>query len=65
MYRPLVEALHTRGLEALREHWQTVFELEGGEFEMALHDGVLELTVKRCPDIRHMQERGYMIAEHF
>jgi len=65
VYRPLVEALRERGFDALREHWQTVFDLEQGEFEMHTQDGVLTLRVHRCPAICHMKERGYAIAEHF
>ena len=65
VYRPLVEALRVRGLDALREHWQMIFELEEGDFEMCIEDAALVLRVHRCPAIRHMKERGYSIADHF
>jgi len=65
VYLPLVDGIRARGLDALREHWQTVFDLEQGEFEMHTQDGVLTLRVHRCPAIGHMKERGYAIADHF
>lgn len=65
VYKPLVEGLRTRGLDAMREHWQNIFELEGGEFEMAMQDAALVLTVHRCPAVCHMREHGYEVAQHF
>ncbi len=64
VYAPLVADLRERGLCALRDHWQTVFDLEQGEIEQVLRDDVLTLTVKRCPAVAHMKERGYRIAPH-
>ena len=65
VYRPLVEGLRTRGLDALREHWQSIFELEGGEFAIAMEEATLVLTVHRCPAVCHMREHHYAIADHF
>ncbi len=65
VYKPLCEDLRARGLDALRDHWTTVFNLEGGDCDMHTENGVLMLTVKRCPAITHMQEHGYAIADHF
>lgn len=65
VYMPLCEALRERGLEALRDHWKTIFDLEEGAYEMHMEDGVLVLTVERCPAICHMKEHGYRIADHF
>ncbi len=65
VYAPLVEDLRARGLPALRDHWQRVFDLEDGEIEMTEDDGALTLAVHRCPAITHMRERGYAVAECF
>ncbi len=65
VYKPLVEDIRARGLVALREHWQTIFDLEDGEIEMRDEGDVLVLEVHRCPAITHMQARGYAIADHF
>ena len=65
IYLPLVDGIRARGLDALREYWQTIFEMEQGEFEMCMQDDALVLRVHRCPAICHMKECGYAIAEHF
>ena len=65
VYRPLVEDLRERGLPALREHWQRIFDLEGGVVEFTMDGDVLVLTVHRCPAIAHMREHSYAIAPNF
>lgn len=65
VYRPLVDDLRERGLPALREHWQRIFDLEGGAVEFAMDGDALVLTVHRCPAIAHMREHGYAIAPNF
>ncbi len=65
VYRPLVSDLRARGLVALRDYWQRVFELEGGDAQVDLESEALVLTVQRCPAISHMQEHNYAIARHF
>ena len=65
VYKPLAGAIRERGLAALRDHWQNIFEVEGGDCEMREEDGVLILEVHRCPAVTHMLEQGYRVAEHF
>lgn len=65
VYKPLVEGIQTRGLAALRDHWQEVFALEDGEIELQESEEELVLRVHRCPAIAHMQENNYAIAEHY
>jgi len=65
VYKPLVEDLRAKGLDALERHWRTVFELEGGDVTLE-HDGdTLVLTVHRCPAVSHMREHHYAVADHF
>ncbi len=65
VYRPLVDDLRLRGLRALREHWEAIFQLEGGEVEFEEGEGELVLRVHRCPAIAHMRQAGYPIAPCF
>ncbi len=65
VYKILCEDLRVRGLDALRDHWKAVFEMEGGEYEMHLEENTLVLVVKRCPAVSHMKEQGYAIATHY
>lgn len=65
VYKPLVEDVRRRGLEALRDHWQTVFALENGDVNLRMEDETLVLTVRACPAIGHMKAHGYAIAGRF
>jgi len=65
VYAPLVADIKDRGLEALGNHWERVFGLEGGSFGMKMEGERLVLTVNSCPAISHMRERGYIIAPSF
>ena len=65
VYKPLVEDVRSRGVAALRDHWQQVFALEGGEIELREEDGTLQLRVLRCPAIAHMKEHNYAVAARF
>ncbi|MCK5862939.1 MAG: hypothetical protein KAH38_10660 [Candidatus Hydrogenedentes bacterium] len=65
VYAPLVKKLKTEGLDALRDHWQEIFTVEGGEFELHEEKKELVLTVLSCPAITHMKAQGYPISPQF
>ncbi|HUW60023.1 MAG TPA: hypothetical protein VMZ06_03370 [Candidatus Bathyarchaeia archaeon] len=65
VYKPLVEDVRSRGVVALRDHWQHVFALEGGEIELREEGHSLELRVLRCPAIAHMKQHNYPVAARF
>ena len=64
-YAPLAEQVKQRGLVALEEHWREVFTREQGDFDLRYEDGVLVLTVKRCPAVAHMKEQGCMFTNRY
>jgi len=65
VYKRLVDGLRARGLPALQDHWQAIFDLEQGDVEMHMDGEVLVLEVNRCPAIAHMKDRNYKVADHF
>lgn len=65
VYAPLVKQLRAEGLPALRRHWQEIFTLEGGRFDLHDEGDTLVLEVHECPAITHMKKHGYAIAPHF
>ncbi|HPO16423.1 MAG TPA: hypothetical protein PLI09_23505 [Candidatus Hydrogenedentes bacterium] len=65
VYKPLADKLRHEGLSALREHWETVFSLEGGGASCSYEGDALVLTVNQCPAIHHMKQHGYAVAPHF
>ena len=65
VYAPLVKALQSEGLIALRDHWDRIFTLEGGKYELREEGDVLVLDVHECPAIAHMKKHGYTIDPNF
>lgn len=62
----VTRAMRERGLEALREHWETMFAEEpGARVSMTLVDGELELRVQVCPAWRHLKASGREVDESF
>jgi hypothetical protein len=64
-YAPVTVALRERGLEALREHFECIYDIEGADVEISLADEELTLRVPACPAVTHMREHGYPVAELF
>ena len=64
-YCPLTEDLKKRGLVALKEHFEKVYQLEGGKAHFDLSDDELKITVAVCPAVIHMRKNGYPVAELF
>jgi DNA-binding GntR family transcriptional regulator len=71
-YAPLSAALRERGLVAMKEHLQRIYEAEGGRITLCWCDDAgaqqaasLLLEVEACPAVTHMRQRGYAVAELF
>lgn len=55
-YRFVTDAVRERGLEALRDHWESLFPEEpGSEVQVTLEGDTLTLTVAVCPAILHLK----------
>ncbi len=65
VYKPLVDDLRSRGLPALVDHWERIFELEQGDVTIERAGDELVLRVHRCPALAHLRAMGYPIADHF
>lgn len=65
VYAPLVKGLRDEGLSSLRAHWNHIFTLEGGKFELRNEGDTLVLDVHECPAIAHMKKQGYTIDPNF
>lgn len=64
-YAPLIGDLRARGLVALKEYFEGVYALEGGEMVSVLSEDELVLRVVASPAVVHMRERGYSVARLF
>lgn len=64
-YAPLSEDVRSRGLIALKEHFEKVYSAEGGRVEICLTDDELTLNVDACPAVAHLHERGFTVSKSF
>ena len=64
-YGPLTVDLNTRGLVALKEHFERIYRVEGAEVRLRLSRDELVVEVPRCPAVTHMREHGYKVARLF
>ncbi len=66
VYSPLIEALETKGLPALYEHWDYIFSIEDACFDIGYEENdLLFLKVKKCSAIHHMQENNFQVAKKY
>ncbi len=61
-YAPLKQEIRECGLSAIKEHFEKVYEVEGGAVEMEMTDDELVIRVAACPAVMHMREHGYPVA---
>lgn len=64
-YAPVTEALRSRGLVALREHFEGIYGVEKATIQTEMSEDELILTVPACPAVEHMRRRGYPVARLF
>ncbi len=64
-YSPLIRRLQEKGLEALKEHFSAIYELEGAECRIELSPDELVLTVPQCPAVTHILRMGLPLSAHF
>jgi hypothetical protein len=61
-FAPLREDLKARGLEALRDHFATLYRHEGGDVRIELNDHELSIAVSACPAVTHLRSKNYPVA---
>ena len=64
-YLVLTLFLGDKGLVALKDHFETVYRLEGGDARFDLSEDEVVISVSVCPAVRHMRDRGYPVARMF
>ena len=64
-YAPLREQLKKRGLVALKEHFEKIYEIEGGDIGIEFSDDEMILRVRACPAVTHMRGHGYKVSPLF
>jgi hypothetical protein len=61
-YAPLRAALQANGLVALKDHFEAIYRLEGGEVQFELSADELVIRVAACPAVQYMRTQGHPVA---
>ena len=64
-YKPLIEDIKVRGLQAIKEHYERIYRIEGGEVDFTSGLDELTMNVYASPAILHMRANNYPIARMF
>ncbi len=64
-YAPVKRDVQERGLPALREHFERIYQIEGGQAQFEQTADELTVRVAACPAVMHMREHGYTVARLF
>ena len=64
-YAPLTADINARGLLALKEHLERIYDIEQGLITLYCTEDELTLKVHQCPAVMHMRANGYIVARLF
>jgi hypothetical protein len=65
-YAPLTEDLNKRGLIALKEHFEKIYQVERSQAEITIKDDAeLIISVEQCPAVEHIRKNNVQITELF
>lgn len=64
-YAPLISRMKNEGLSALKEHFEKIYEIEGGGIKISFSEDELVIDVKVCPAVLHIWSQGYPVARLF
>ena len=66
IYKDLIKKIKKRGLSALEEYWNYIFDLEEADFKIKRKNNEeIVLKVIRCPTLDHMRKMKYKIYKDF
>ena len=64
---PLLKNIREQGIGAVGDYLRWLYDTEEAPdaLELVLEDGTLDVTVRYCPAVRYMKDRGYTPGESF
>jgi len=65
IYEPLVKRIRRNGLIEIKEHFEKIFNAEGGQYLIDHRDNRINIAVHRCPALDHLAEKNIEIDRDF
>jgi len=64
-YSPLIEAISEKGLLAIKEHYENIYEIEKAVFDMSFSQDKLIIQLSASPAVVHIKANGHTVSELF
>jgi hypothetical protein len=64
-YAPLRIDLKKRGLVAIKEHIERLYQMEGGDVELNFKPSELRVSIPVCPAVQYLRSKGVPVARLF
>lgn len=64
-YSPLNRAIKEKGLLAIKEHYERIYEIEGGVYNMNFSQDELIIHLSASPAVMHIKANGHSVSELF
>ncbi len=64
-YAPLTAEMNERGLTAVKEHYEKIFEIEGAQYEISQTQDELILHLYSSPAVEHIKKTGHPLSAVF
>ena len=64
-YSPLKSAIRDKGLLAIKEHYEKIYEIEGARFDISFAQDELIIHLLASPAVMHIKAEGQYVSELF
>ena len=64
-FAPLKEALIDRGLPAIKEHYEKIYQIENAIFSLSISSNELLIHLYESPAVMYIKEKGYIVSPLF
>lgn len=65
LYTPLVKAIREKGLIAIKDHYEKIYNIEGADFNMDHSKDELIIRLSSSPAVMYIKSKGYVVSELF
>ena len=64
-FAPLKKALTDKGLFAIKEHYERIFQIENAKFSLSISKNELLIHLAESPAVMYIKEKGHTVSPFF
>ncbi len=65
LYAPLMEAINEKGLIAIKDHYEKIYNVEGADYDMDHSKDELIIRLFSSPAVTYIKSNGYIVSPLF